>query len=83
MCPVCVCVGGGGGGGGGEAPLAPPLDPPLYWDRILLVISAWGIKQDEVSLIVIIEEEPNINGILIVVNEVYETKLPVHAMGSV
>ena len=25
MC-VCVC----GGGGGGEAPLAPPLDPPLY-----------------------------------------------------
>ena len=29
-CVVCVCVGGGGGGGGGgEAPLAPPLDPPL------------------------------------------------------
>ena len=26
---VCVCVCVWGGGGGGEAPLAPPLDPPL------------------------------------------------------
>ena len=29
LCVSCVCVCGGGGGGGGEAPLAPPLDPPL------------------------------------------------------
>ena len=34
-CVLFVCVWGGGGGGGGaeggggEAPLAPPLDPPL------------------------------------------------------